>query len=69
MSALFAIAPVFLIIIIGLVCRRLVFVEEGFWRGAERLTYFLLFPALLISKMSVADVSQVNFPIASAVIA
>lgn len=68
MATLLAIIPVFLIILIGFTCRQLEFVAQDFWRGAEKLTYFLLFPALLLSKMSVADMGQLNFPLTAAVI-
>jgi hypothetical protein len=57
---IFAIIPVFLIIFSGLVCAHYQFVSAEFWRGAEKVTYFLLFPSLLISKIAVADLSGLD---------
>jgi len=50
--------PVFALIIIGLLLRGVAFLDAGFWRGAERLTYYLLFPALLFLKLSTLSVSE-----------
>jgi len=54
------ILPVFLLIFIGQVCRRRAFPGEGFWAPAERLTYFLLFPALLVITLAEADFSHLT---------
>lgn len=50
----FAIAlfPVLLIIAAGFVLRSLTFLEEGGWRAIERVTYFILFPVLLVSTLA-----------------
>lgn len=56
-----AVIPVFLIILSGFLCRRFQFPDENFWRGAEKITYFLLFPALLFSKMASADLTKIDF--------
>lgn len=61
MAAVYAIIPVFLIILVGCACRYYRFPDVGFWRGAEKITYFLLFPALLVSKMATADLSGIEF--------
>lgn len=47
--------PVFLLILSGWLCRRQAFPGDGFWAPAERLTYFLLFPALLVTTLARAD--------------
>ncbi len=60
MAIILAIIPVFLIIFCGFFCARYQFVSSDFWRGAEKVTYFLLFPALLVSKIAVADLSQLD---------
>lgn len=52
MNVLDAIAPIFGLIMTGFALRRLSFPSEGFWPQAERLTYYVLFPALLIDKLS-----------------
>jgi len=46
-----ALIPVFTLIIIGGILKYIKFPGEDFWRGAERLTYYLLFPALLFLKL------------------
>lgn len=49
MSAAFgAIAPVFLLLVLGLAFGRRRFPAVGFWPAAERLVYWCLFPALLL---------------------
>jgi predicted permease len=58
MNATFAaLAPVFALIALGFALRRLVFRSEAFWEPVEKLTYFVLFPALLVSSMAQARVA------------
>ena len=38
--------------------RRLGFPGDGFWPAAERLTYFLLFPALLVNRLAQARLEE-----------
>lgn len=52
-----ALGPVFALIGVGFGLRRYGFPGEDFWSGAERLTYFVLFPALLISRLSATPMS------------
>lgn len=50
--------PLFALILAGLVFRRSGFPGEGFWPAAEKLNYFVLFPALLfasLAKVPLAD--------------
>jgi predicted permease len=61
MAIVFAIIPVFLIILTGYLCRHYKFPDPSFWNGAEKITYFILFPALLFSKMITADLSKIDF--------
>lgn len=56
-----ALGPVFLLILIGVMLRRLDFPGAAFWPGIERLTYYLAFPALLIHRLALADFSEANF--------
>lgn len=56
-----ALGPLFLLILTGVVLKRLRFPEPQFWHGAERFIYFLLFPAMLISTLATADFGQVAF--------
>ena len=43
-----ALIPIIVLIVLGFVLRRTKFLPEGAWRGIEKLTYFVLFPALLV---------------------
>jgi len=47
-----AVAPIFGLIFLGFFLRRVEFPGPGFWPVSERLTYYVLFPALLISGLS-----------------
>lgn len=47
-----AIIPIFGLILLGFVLRRLEFPSLDFWPVSERLTYYVLFPALLVSGIS-----------------
>ena len=54
-TVVLAVLPVFLLIFLGsLIARRAPF-DATFWNGVERLTYFVLFPALLISSLAKSD--------------
>lgn len=53
-----AIIPIFLLLMAGALCQRLRFPMEGFWVGVDKLTYWLLFPALLFYKTSQIDFSN-----------
>ncbi|REG84828.1 AEC family transporter [Marinomonas pollencensis] len=53
-----AIIPIFLLLMLGALCQRFRFPMEGFWQGVDKLTYWLLFPALLFYKTSQIDFSN-----------
>jgi len=64
-----AIFPVFSLIIIGSIFRRINFPGNSFWPLAEKLTYYALFPALLVTTLATANigtlsVGQIFWPIA-----
>jgi predicted permease len=46
------IAPIFALILAGYGLKRVGFPGEGFWPDLERLTYYVLFPALLVDSLS-----------------
>jgi hypothetical protein len=54
-----ALGPVFLLILSGALLRRLDLPGEHFWPNAERLTYYLLFPALLVYKLATAAADDI----------
>jgi predicted permease len=54
-----AIFPVFSLIIIGALFRRINFPGDMFWPLAEKLVYYALFPALLLSTLATADIGDI----------
>ncbi|MEX0605880.1 MAG: AEC family transporter [Marinobacter sp.] len=52
-----ALVPVFGLIVMGYLLKRWNFPGEGFWPLAERLTYYVLFPAMLIFKLGNAQLA------------
>ena len=55
-----AILPIFGLIALGYVLRSRSLVAIGFWEPAERLTYWLFFPALLISNLAEARLGDLQ---------
>ena len=53
-----ALGPIFALILLGLGLRRIGFPGDGFWPAAERLTYFVLFPALLVHRMALSQLGD-----------
>jgi len=53
---------VFLLIIAGYVMKQRAFPGEGFWPGAEKINYFILFPALLFSSLATAPLDNPALP-------
>jgi malonate transporter len=51
--------PVFLLIVIGVILKRTLMRLETQWHGLEQLTYYVLFPMLLIQTLVKADLSSV----------
>jgi predicted permease len=54
-----ALLPVFLLIVLGVILRRSLMRLDTQWHGLERLTYYVLFPMLLIQTLVRADLSSV----------
>jgi len=50
-----ALWPVFALLLLGHLARRRDFPGEGFWAPAEKATYYVLFPALLVSRLATAS--------------
>src|SRR5690606_20772883 len=59
---LLALWPLFALIVAGYVLRRQGFPSEAFWPGAERLNYFILFPALLFNSLATAPLDNPALP-------
>lgn len=56
-AVLASLAPIFIVILLGWLFRRWQFVPDGFWMSAERITFYLFFPALLITNIAKADLA------------
>jgi malonate transporter and related proteins len=54
--------PLFAIILGGLALRRSGFPGDDFWPGAERINYFILFPALLLRNLATAPLANPALP-------
>lgn len=69
LSAVGALAPVFLMIALGAFLRSRAFVGDAFWSGAERLVYWLLLPALLLLTTAGSDLTELEvLPVAAALV-
>ena len=55
-----ALIPIFSLIMIGYFLKRIKFPSSEFWPQADKLTYFILMPSLLIYKLSTANLSSNN---------
>ncbi|BAF88851.1 putative permease [Azorhizobium caulinodans ORS 571] len=60
LSIISALIPTFLVIVLGVVLRRVLLKKPDHWVALEQLTYFVLFPALLIVSAVKADLSGVS---------
>ena len=54
-----ALLPVFLLIVFGFILKRTLIQPDAQWQGLERLTYYVLLPALLIQTLVKADFASV----------
>lgn len=55
-----ALIPIFLLIITGFSFKKIDFPSSEFWKNADKLTYFVLMPALLVYKLSKADLNSIG---------
>lgn len=61
--------PIFALIVLGQVLKRYDFPGAAFWPFAEKLTYYILFPALLLYTLATTDLSGLDAaPMAAALI-
>lgn len=61
LAVLVALLPVFVLILLGYAMRRGQFVPDMFWPPAEKLTYYVTFPALLAQNL--ADANFTGLPV------
>lgn len=57
-NILVALVPISLLIILGYAFKRIQFPSEQFWPSADKFTYFVLMPSLLIYKLSTASLGD-----------
>ena len=55
-----ALAPIFILILMGYVLRRRELLAQEFWLPCEKLNYFYLFPALMFSQIAKADFGGIS---------
>ncbi|MFN3399880.1 MAG: AEC family transporter [Ferrovibrio sp.] len=60
LSVIFAIIPIFLLIALGGGLKRFNFPGDAFWPLADKMTYFIFFPALLIDNLSSARLGNLD---------
>jgi predicted permease len=53
-----SILPIFLVMIIGKIIKTYWLTSDEFWRGTEKLSYFLLFPCALFNYIVEADLNS-----------
>jgi len=55
-----ALIPIFLLILIGYLFKRIKFPSNEFWANADKLTYYVLMPSLLVYKLSTASLDGLD---------
>ena len=62
MTFITALIPIMMLIMLGYILKRSKFLPENTWAGIEKLTYYILFPALLIGTLAKQSVIGVAWP-------
>lgn len=57
-----ALVPILAPIIVGFALKRIGFLPEESWAGLEKLTYYVLFPCLLVGTLGAQSVAGVPWP-------
>jgi malonate transporter and related proteins len=55
-----SVLPIFLLIVTGYVAKQRFLPDEGFWRTADKLVYYVFFPSLLLLDVSGAQFAGAN---------
>ena len=62
MFAIFeAILPIFLLVVLGMAFNPMKFPASGFWVAADRITYYVFLPALIIEKLATTSFTLSDF--------
>ncbi len=59
-NILLSLVPIFLLIMFGYVLKKLSFPSLEFWEYSDKFTYYILFPALFIFKLSTAKITDID---------
>ncbi len=55
-----ALVPVIALVVAGYIFRKSQFLPDSFWESAETLTFYVLFPSLILFRLLKADFSQID---------
>lgn len=61
LDTVLALVPIFLLIVVGFFMKRRRFVPDEFWAPAEKTTYYITFPALLVASTARAPLDQLDW--------
>lgn len=61
LDTVFALIPIFLLIVVGFAMKRRGFVPDAFWAPAEKTTYYITFPALLVASTARAPLAELDW--------
>lgn len=65
-----ALTPVFAVILLGYLLKKWRFVPDTYWGSAERITFYVFFPSLLVATTAKADMAAIQvLPMVGALIA
>lgn len=67
-TVLAALLPIAAILALGKFSASVNLLSRDGWIGLERITYFILFPALIVSKLAVADFTGIDWRLPTALI-
>lgn len=59
-NTILSVLPIFTLILTGYFLKQKFMKNNSFWKDAEKLTYYVLFPILLILKLSKSDFNSMN---------
>ncbi len=59
-ATLYALAPIFGLIVFGWGMKRIGFPGDAFWPALDRVVYYLMFPALIIHTLATSEVGDVS---------
>lgn len=60
-NVFYSVLPIFLIALLGSVIRRKWLTSDEFWRGLEKLSFYILFPTVLFEYSSKIDLNSSGF--------